>query len=389
MKVLPAAVQEAAATLRHALQGLILDAGSNPDRPQEVHRRFGIDRVLCWKISRLVSAERAEDALRQLPTPEAFGTYVAGFERAGVPVEAGRRVQEAVRVLNEALKEQVGDRGTLELMLDGAVGGRDTLQASRKLAFRGNSGIWGVQARVRYDLILLAPGDEDWVDTAFVNAWLDFKRLRPDAPWRLFKHRMRNTPNASPPPQPLDPTQAPDGPMLVTQFCDGVPPLLMRTEGPTVHCDIGPSVPGAAGAFDMVTGFVQRRHGSRFARQPGGIAEMGSTVLAPVEHLIVDLLVHESLQLWRDATMYLSSAAFNDGSERNAYTRVPIEPERKKLGQPAILVHPELPDVTEWARCVFEAGGWQREHFTGLRFQMAWPPFPSVGVIELPLAARS
>lgn len=388
MKLLHADVQEATAALRNALHELIVSAGSNPGRPQDVHRRFGIDRVLCWKVSRLVTSERAEDALRQLPSEDAFGVYLAGFERAGLPASAGRPVRAAVRVLGEALQAHVGDRATLQLMLDGAQDGHDALRASRKLAFRGNSGIWGVQARVRYDLIVLAPGEGDFVDTAFLAAWVDFKRLRPDAPWRVFKQRMRKTPGQSLPQLPLDPAQAPGGPMLVSEFCEGVPPLLMCTDDPFTYCEIGPSAAGAAGAFTLVMGFVQRRHGSRYASVPSGRVELGTNVLAPVEHLVVDLLAHESLGLTRDAAMYLSSAAFNDGSERNAFTRLPIAIERKSLGRPAILAHPELPDLGRWANRVFEVGGWRREQFTGLRFEIDWPPFPSVGVIDLPLEQR-
>ena len=60
------------------------------------------------------------------------------------------------------VSRHVGDRPTLELVRDSLPDrSHDRLIVSRKLAFRGNSGIWGVQARTRLNAAFVAPSHDD------------------------------------------------------------------------------------------------------------------------------------------------------------------------------------------------------------------------------------
>jgi hypothetical protein len=383
-------VQKSVSHLRACLRALVVGAGSDPRRPQDVHRKFGLDRVLTWKVSRLVKAEVAEEALRQLPGEESFEIFLAALQRAGALPDEVQRTREAVKAVFSSVEKHVGDRSTLELVLDSVPKGRDALMVSRKLAFRGNSGLWGMQARVRTQLLVLFPSADapDLIDSATVAGWVDFRRLRPDAAWRVFQRRNLKEGGAAPRVQSLDASQPPGGPMLLNGFCSNVPELLTVTEGELNHYEIGPSAPGSNGSFTLFSGFMQRGHGSRWAIEADDCAEFGANILAPVEHLNFDLLVHRSLPFIDEARLRLSSAAFNDGLLRTPYTLMPIQAEREDLGQPPLLAHAQVPRMGELVDAVFQRLGWSLEDFRAVRFEVAYPPFPSVAVLRVPLQKR-
>lgn len=383
-------VQKSVAHLRACLRALVVGAGSDPRQPQEVHRKFGLDRVLTWKLSRMVKAELAEEALRQLPGEESFEIFLAALARAGAPPDEIRRTREAIKAVFSSVEQHVGDRATLELVLDGVPKGRDGLMVSRKLAFRGNSGLWGVQARVRTQLMVLAPNadDPDLIDSVAVAGWVDFRRLRPNAAWRVFQRRSLTDGPALRAVEPLDPSQVPGGPMLLPAFCSNMPQLLTARDGDFTHYEIGPSAAGAAGAFTLFSGVIQRAHGSRWAAEPGDWVEFAAHVLAPVEHLSFDLLVHRSLPFAAGTTLKLSSAAFNDGVRRTPYTMMPIEADCEQLGRPPLVASARVPRTVELVDQVFERTGWRLDEFVGIRFEVAYPPFPSVAVLVYPLPTR-
>lgn len=383
-------VQTSVQQLRTCLRTLVVGAGSDPRQPQDVHRKFGLDRVLTWKVSRVVKAEQAEEALRQLPGEESFEIFLAAFERAGASAEEIARTREAVRAVFRSVEAHVGDRPTLELVLDSVPKGRDGLMVSRKLAFRGNSGLWGVQARTRSQLLVLAPNadDPDLIDSVTVAGWIDFRRLRPDAAWRVF-HRRSTAAASNLGIAPVDPTQEPGGAMLIPEFCVNAPALHTCREGDYTHYEIGPSATGAAGAFTLFSGFLQRAHGTRWADAHDDIAEFGAHVLAPVEHLTFDVLLHRSLPLLDGLTLEMSSAAFNDGTHRTPYRRMPIQAVRQDLGRPPAMASAQAPRLQELADAVFRRAGWDAADFHGVRFEVAYPPFPSVAVARMPLQART
>ena len=289
------------------------------------------------------------------------------------------------------VRQHVGDKATLELVLDGEARDHEALMTSHKLAFRGNSGIWGVQAKARTRLLVLAPnaGDPDQIDTATVSGWTDFRRLRPDAQWRVFRRRSLTDDGDPPPIEPIDEAEAPGGTMLLTDFCEGVPPLVTSDDGAFTEYEIGPSPAGAAGAFTLYSGFIQRARGSRRAETPGDVAEFAAHVLAPVEHLVVDVLAHRSLGFARGPALHLSSAAFNDGSVRADYTRLPIMATLEDLSGPPVLSSAVAPQTERVAAAVFERAGWSLDEFLGVRVLVDYPPFPSVAVLRLPLDAAA
>jgi hypothetical protein len=381
-------VRSAVSQLGTLLRALILAAGSDPAKPQEVHRKFGIDRVLCWKISRIIKAPSAEEALRQLPGEESFSIFTSAAQRAGAPAADAKRTLEASQTLYKAIDTYVGDRPTLELLLDSVPKGSDGLLVSRKLAFRGNSGIWGVQARTRTQLMILAPNakDPELIDTAVAAGWVDFRRLRLNAPWRLFRYRV--TPQGEGQEAERIPMSDDSGGVL-HEFCSNLPEFNPVHVGEFLEYEVGPSRPGSSGAFTIFSGFVRRGHGYHHAKQPHDEVEFGISILAPVENVVIDVLVHRSLNIMQDAQVRLFSAAFSDGPRNVPNQQLPIEAVREELGSPPLVAGTHAPRMPELADYMFKRYGWDPNEFVGIRFKVEYPPFPSVVWLTSELPERS
>jgi len=390
-KLLHEEVQRAAELLRASLRELVVAAGCDPLKPQAVHRHIGVDRVLCWKVSRMVRAERIEEALLQLPGEEALSIFITAF----TPTTAGEARIEIARTaalgLNIAIANHVGNRRTLQLMLDSVPQGQDALGQSRKLLFRGASGLWGIQAKERMQLIMLAPNaaNAELVDAVTVTGWVDVKRMRPDARWRMGRHDVKPDSGSSAATQlsskPLSASTTQGQPMLLPEFCEDVPPMNAHAEGNVTYYELGPSATGRVGAFSLFLGEIQRGLGSRYARAQGEAAEFCVNVLAPTEHLTLDVLVHRSLRLLDGAALSLFSAAFNEGRKFSDFERMGLEPEAAELQNLHNLDNRHYSRHRELLHFTAERAGWKLDDFVGVRFEIDYPPFPSVARFSAPL----
>ena len=82
-------------------------------------------------------------------------------------------------------------------MLDGLASNAnegESLVATRKLAYRGNSGIWGMQTKARVTTFVLsptkgAPPGSNIFDSMLLTGFLGLQRLRPETPWTLLRLR--------------------------------------------------------------------------------------------------------------------------------------------------------------------------------------------------------
>jgi len=394
-KLLHEEIQYAAEALRSSLRVLIEEAGCNPLKPQAVHRHIGVDRVLCWKVSRLIRAERVEEALLQLPGDEALSIFITAFERTTASPAQIDKARTAVAGLNQAIADHVGDRRTLHLMLDSVPGGQDALGQSRKLLFRGASGLWGIQARERVHVLMLKPNAENpaLVDTVVIAGWVDVKRMRPDARWRIMKFGSMPDHNPGPQAEALSRQTEKATTMgrnvLLPEFCEDMPAVDQHQEADGyTYFEIGASATGRVGAFSVFLGAVLRSAGSRYASKLEENVEFGVNILAPTEHMTFDVFVHRDLRLLESTDLGFFSAAFNQGMHFSDFNRLPIEPESRELEGEARFENRHYPRQRELLNFVFERTGWNVEDFSAVRYDVDYPPFPSVAVCSAALEQR-
>ncbi|MHC4992994.1 MAG: hypothetical protein ACYTGC_18630 [Planctomycetota bacterium] len=136
------ACQDAVNDLRAALVELYDSVAADPLSPQDVSRRFRLNKTLTWNVSRLIQAPDGLAALTHVPGKAAIEKLLDATQRDGASDRAVENVRTATDAFEHVVEEHVGDRGTLDLVLDGiTTPTTDGLERSRKLAFRGNSGL--------------------------------------------------------------------------------------------------------------------------------------------------------------------------------------------------------------------------------------------------------
>ena len=178
--------------IRVSLTELMTSVGADPTRPQDMARQLGVNKNLTWKVSKIIRETDPGSVVPQLPGKEGFRILMRAARRCGAPDELLELAENALSSFDDLVDTHSGTRDTLELMVGHLSGEIDVAraEAERKLAFRGNSAIWGVQARMQLCVNVVAPGDDpDWADLAWLSGLVDFRRLRGDVCWTIASAR--------------------------------------------------------------------------------------------------------------------------------------------------------------------------------------------------------
>ena len=134
--------------VRGALINLYASVECDPSDFQAAAKRFGLNKTLTWKFSKIISSDDPYSAIQHLPGEAGIGIFLSTFASNGAPAGAVEAVREAMAEFSRVVEEHATGRDDFNLMLDSmGLGAPDRqLEASRELAFRGNSGICGLQA---------------------------------------------------------------------------------------------------------------------------------------------------------------------------------------------------------------------------------------------------
>lgn len=378
--------------LRGAITEMLSEVGADVSRPQEVSRKLLLDKSLSWKLSRIVGAIEVHEALQHLPGDAAVQILVRAVERAGGSQKLRLKTEQMMRSLQETVRTRIGDKSTLELVVDALPDETgERLTASRKLAFRGNSAIWGVQARVRLNTVIMKPNDQnpEMIDIGLIGAWVDFRRLRHDAKWTMFRRNTFHVDGVAPRVEPIDPQHSSGPAMLLREFCSpGMPDIESHIENGVTYNDLGQSDVGNSGSFTCVFGSITRALGSRYA-DDGSSASFPANISAPVENLQFDVFVHRDcgFALHQDVRT-IAKLTVQDGSARDTEI-LPIQVVRRDLGgHPPSFQSPLVPRYAEMITRAMSILGWDLNQFVGTRYLVDYPPFPSSVVVSFPLEKR-
>lgn len=385
-------LQSSVLSLRTAIRDMLRSVEADPTRPQDMSRQLKVDKNLAWKVSRLVGAVDAGDALQYLPGDSAMTLLVDAGAKAGASARMCDKVKKAAEHLSKAVREHVGDRPTLELMIDALPTNKgERLLASRKMAFRGNSAIWGMQAKARFQTAIILPNanDPERLDIAILAGWVDLRRIRHDAEWIL--HRQRQSLNAMSEPVDEEGVQSDQDRTLglLRRFCSpNMPEVIVRREKENLLFQLGPSLLAGSGASTIVQAWVFKGMGWLHAKYAGETGQFAVGVAAPSEYIVYDIFAHRSCTFVRRANASIHGYVMAPTQPFQPGDRLPIEPTRVDLGQfPPTVSSSMIPNYGEMVDFMFEKLGWNPVDFLGLRFQTEYPPFPSGMLIEAQLDA--
>ncbi|MBI1189597.1 MAG: hypothetical protein GC200_02810 [Tepidisphaera sp.] len=375
--------------VRGALIELYTAIGANPEEPQEVARQFGLNRNLTWKLSRVMTGAQPFATLNHLPGKQGMDLALQAFRKASAPAESVDAVDRALRSLYEVIEVHAGDRDHFELTLEsmGLFEREDRPDSGREQAFRGNSMIWGVQAKTRLSVTFIGPSaSPDAVDFVGVAALYGFRRLRTSARWRLFRLQLtddagKDLPASSMPEEIDQNRRSDDTPLMLRDFCSANMPPLETHDTPEGREYLLPGGPvGNTGVFDCYFGYIAR--GLSLKRTPGNeYSSAACSISTPVENLVFDVLVHKDLPLLGNPELALYGfphGGAEDPSKQTEANRLPMSDEWQELvGSPPVVATPLVPRYTPVMNMVFNRMGWTASAFRGLRLTIKYPALSS------------
>ena len=395
----PADFESCMQRLRGALTDLLAAAGEDPRQPQELARSCGINKNLAWKVCKLINSTDSYGVAQHVPGSAAVRILLSAFDARGVGAEVLEQVDRALRDFEHMVRVHVGDRSNLELYVgsvqeDGIHAAQ--LEMKRRMAYQGNSAIWGVQARVAFTLKAISPthGNPERADITTVGGLLGFRRLRPTASWPLLRIMTlsENVEVHHEPPVAIDPNYDGSHAPLVREFCS-TPLAETRTivEGDNTTYEICEGPVGNTAAVDVVYGSIDRDHVPVRADVPEAKGEHYCRVDTPAEMLQFDLLVHRDLPF--DMPPKLVTYSMLEGSlhfplSENRRCHLPGRTEVQSLG--SALHGFATPHISRYGQLVTrtcERIGFPLEQFRGYRVTLSYPPIPSMFVMHHHLGA--
>jgi hypothetical protein len=389
--------------IRGSLTELLASVGADATRPQEISRRFGLKTKLAWQVSKIVNSRDDHTAIEHLPGKPGVEILHRAFQDAGANPDALKAVRSAMDDFARVVEIHTDDRATLELMLTNLGPARahaERLEASRKLAFQGNSATWGIQARVRVGVTMYAPNHErpDLVDWVLGGGMDGLRRLRPGVRWPLFHRQLYNDDGTAieRDARPLDPKadtrDGANGLPLMEAFCSNPLPevnVVSTPHGKLYELAEGPI--GNTGAVSCTIGSLTRRIASTYRDEHNKWGEASVALTIPTEWLIFDMYLHEDMPRSSDPKIHLfSQIGTGPGaplSGRDSYP-LPVPEPVQDLGQPPVAATPHLPRYSELVASLFEHAEWDPAAFHGYRFVMRYPPIGSLAVMRFELLER-
>lgn len=390
-------VRRVALQVRRVLAGAFDVVGVDPRRPIEVSRQLGLEKKLAWKVARVVTHEDPLAGISSIPGRSSQNVLIESLRKAKAPESSLSAVREALELFDDLVATHAGGRDAFDQLLAGLTRDAERDEAYRKLSFEGNGVTWGIQMRARVAAHIRFPGKHPLrPDLAIVKGFVDFRRLRADAPWPIWSHRFTND-DGSPMPmgqiEPIDPAITdPHAYPALREFCsENMPPLQMTGQGDgKLRFDIAEGAVGLRGEFSCFGGFM--KHNT--AEMPGPPQKMSMHIVdidAPTEVLVFDFFAHRSIVDAHKPTLRVFSALpaelegfFVQGGRRN---ELPISEKVVELGRgPFDLTTPDVPRYSKMMDLVFSRTGFPQSDFLGFRFTLRYPPMPSQVIYQYKVA---
>jgi hypothetical protein len=156
--------------------------------------------------------------------------------------------------------------------------------------------------------------------------------------------------------------------------------------------ELPPGPVGNTAAFTCLYGQIVRAAGPVFAEQHDEFSELGCSIITPVEHLVLDVLVHRDFEWSMNPRLVMYSRLDGGaihGAARHSRNEMSISEPPRDLGWVVgALATPILPRYLKLVRYVFDRLGHAPSDFRAYRFTMPYPPIPVTVLMQSPLPVR-
>lgn len=383
--------------LRAAILGLASAAGADLLQPQDVSRRFALDKTLTWKVARVVRDEHGADAVLHMPGRRRMSMFVTAMTRAGAPESLAAEVWRTFDAFEHMVETHSGDRGTLDVMVATPRNrtSEKRLELIRKNGFLANAAVWGVRARLQMSTHMIAPHDDRGTVAAItICGFLELQRLRENQPWAVANAQRWDHPDNTSNMAPLHADGWISGGPVLPEFCTSPLPLMREqaVNPENRRYELAPGPVGRNSAVDIVLGWRWPSQDSIYETRPGELGQHAMRLSTPVEAMSLELWVHRSFASAIDPTMRLysmlpSGPVFpGDGLDAGI---LPLHADVVDLGTglagAASQLYPRNPDLVRFGA---ERMGHDASAFHGFRVTLKYPPIPTMAVIMHPLMKR-
>jgi hypothetical protein len=393
--------ERVAARVRNAFAALIAAVPGPVRRASDLRSALGIDGQLAWKVFKVVYVKDPFAAAGHLPGSAAVDKFLKAAARHSLPPERIRSARDAMDDFERLVRVHARNRRALDVMLSGfARDSRSGLEAShRAAAFRGNSYMVGVQARVQLKTFMLQCGSEpDRVDVAGIRGFIGLRRLRPNTSWVISRSWAWDDDGHTRPGLKREPIEPESVAVengcavpLLRDYCSKPLPRFRRVvRPPNVSEDELVEGPvGETGAVTCLTAEVMRNAIRRFPEERNRVVGATVDMRTPCEALLLDLFVRHDLygRLDPELIVYSELAGglpFPAGGRNRP--RVPVSETVEHLGRGSSGAHtPDVPRYAEMVRYVFKRLGWDEKLFDLYRVRMEYPFIPTSIIMESPL----
>lgn len=389
---------DAVRELRAAILGLASAAGVDLLQPQEVSRRFALDKTLTWKIARVVRDQQGAEAVLHMPGRRRMSMFVSAMTRAGASPELAAHVWKAFDAFEQMVETHSGDRGTLDVMVatPRSRTAEKRLELIRKSGFMSNAAVWGVRAKLQMSAHMIAPHDDKGTIAAITMCgFSEMQRLRENQPWAIANaSQWDHGPSADSSTSPLHPDGWISGGPVLPEFCTSpLPQMREQAINPeNRRYELAPGPVGRNSAVDIALGWRWPTQYSIYETRPGELGQHAMRLSTPVEVMSLELWVHRSFEFAMNPTMRLysmlpSGPVFpGDGVDAAV---LPLQAEVFDLGYGlAGAASQHYSRNADLIRFGAERMGWDASEFRGFRATLKYPPIPTMAVFVHPLVKR-
>ncbi len=377
--------------LRGALIELFTALEADIRKPLELTRVFGMKRNLGWKTSKLLLADDPFAAFPYLPSASGLLQFLKQLEGKGLPPAKLDAVRAALHGFESMVEAHVGDRVGLELVLESVASERSADRSplvSRQAAFRGNCGIWGIEAKVRLNTHFLAPSAdaEGMADLAAVTGLVGLYRYRSLAKWPLGRREVYDDELDQidlPEELAIDPaSQDLEGPKLLPEFCSSpLPPIRTVQTKTGERYEFAEGRIGRSGETDVFYASAYRSVVPYYADGDQDYGQFECSIEAPVRTLQFDCFVHRGIPLPAPPQLVAAGRLTGDptlGRDIRPVDRLPMGERVQAIGTGLRVVGtPHVSRYAEICSLVHERMGWDPDDFLCYRLIVEYPPLSS------------
>lgn len=359
-----------------------------PRRPYEMAKALKVDKSMT---SRLCTALKSEDPLATvslLPGAQPLKQFLKALKTSGGDREKIDAAQGAVDEFEMIVKSEFDDRAGLHAVVGTVIpemAKRHEL-AAKQAVFRGMETIKGVSADHSTYTCVFHPSAEDHerVDVVTLSGLYGLRRVRPGA---LVHQTISERPAEQYAHNPLGTEQ--DSPVF-REFCRPSDMEIARQDlAGRTRFEVTGSAFGRSSAVDFVIADYLPRAFPRDP-QPDRISGINSAVDEPAKHLVLDVLVHESLWRQNGYELRIYDTVTDGWVNLNAPN---IRPEQLHLSESVEqlgrgigrLRSVKIPRYLELVSTAVERMGWDAEAFRCYRCQIDYPVYGSqISLIQTP-----